>query len=220
MPDVTLTIDGVSVTVPAGTTVFEAARVAGILIPGLCYRPNETPVGVCRVCMVDIARSPTQVAACVRPAEPGMVVRTDCTEFGNARRTVVELLLADHPIPCARQRATYDCELEALAARWGIGKPRFAARPERGALDNSSSAISFDRNACILCDACIRACDEIRRFEVVGRCGKGISTRIAFDLGVPLGESTCVSCGECARACPSGSLMALTPSYDAARVQD
>src|SRR5437016_7121767 len=119
MNDLRLTIDGQSVTVPAGTTVFDAARLNRISIPTLCHQQNETPVGVCRVCVVE-AGGRVLSASCVRPAENGMVVSTNSDKVVNARRTVVELLMADHPSPCARQRHSGDCELETLAKADGV----------------------------------------------------------------------------------------------------
>jgi CRP-like cAMP-binding protein/Fe-S-cluster-containing dehydrogenase component len=205
MTDVQLTIDGLPVTVPAGTTVFDAARVNGIAIPTLCHQQNETPVGVCRVCVVE-AGGRVLTASCVRPAENGMVVSTNSEKVIGAQRTLVELLMADHPSPCARQRNSGDCELETLARAEGIGQPRFALRLSPRGQDESSFAIAVDHEACILCDRCIRGCDEIRNNNVLGRRGKGYGAGIAFDLNVPMGNSTCVSCGECMVSCPTGAL--------------
>jgi CRP-like cAMP-binding protein/Fe-S-cluster-containing dehydrogenase component len=202
---VELTIDGKKVTVPVGTTVFDAARMNGILIPTLCHQQNETPVGVCRVCVVE-AGGARLTASCVREAENGMAVSTGSEKVQRARRTLLELLLADHPSPCARQRQSGDCGLEALAQSAGIGRPRFARRASSRGRDDSSLVIAVDHDACILCDRCIRGCDEIRRNDVLGRMGKGYRAGIAFDLNNPMGESTCVSCGECMVSCPTGAL--------------
>ncbi len=119
MADIQLTIDGLAVAVPQGTTVFDAARMNGIAIPTLCHQQNETPVGVCRVCVVE-AGGRVLTASCVRPAENGMVVATRSEKVTAARRTLVELLMADHPSPCARQRNSGDCELETLARADGV----------------------------------------------------------------------------------------------------
>src|SRR5579862_7101429 len=109
-----LTIDGRKVAVPAGTSVFDAARMNGIAIPTLCHQQNETPVGVCRLCVVDVGAR-VFTASCVRPVEPGMVVQTASEKVQKARHTLVEMLMADHPSPCARQQHSGDCELETLA---------------------------------------------------------------------------------------------------------
>jgi len=200
-----LTIDGKKVSVPAGTTVFDAARMNGIAIPTLCHQQNETPVGVCRVCVVDV-NARVFTASCVRPAEPGMVVNTANEKVQRARRTLVEMLMSDHPSPCARQQHSGDCELETLAKQAGIAEPRYAKRTTGRGKDNSSVSIAVDFDACILCDRCIRGCSEIRENFVLGRMGKGANAGIAFDDNEPMGESSCVSCGECMVSCPTGAL--------------
>jgi len=202
---VELTIDGKLVQVPAGTTVYDAARVHGIAIPTLCHLQNQTPVGVCRLCVVDTGARVLS-AACVRPVEPGMKVFTNSEKVLTARKTLLELLMADHPSPCARQEHSGDCELETLAKAAGVGTPRFARRTISRGEDDSSLAIAVDHDACILCDRCIRGCDEIKNNFVLGRMGKGYSTGIAFDLNSPMGDSTCISCGECMVSCPTGAL--------------
>jgi CRP-like cAMP-binding protein/Pyruvate/2-oxoacid:ferredoxin oxidoreductase delta subunit/ferredoxin len=202
---VQLTIDGMPVTVPAGTTVFDAARMNGIPIPTLCHQQNETPVGVCRVCVVDVGGR-VLAASCVRPAEDKMVVSTNSEKVARSRRTLIELLMSDHPSPCARQRQSNDCELETLARLEGIKEPRFPRRLSPRGQDNSSLVIAVDHEACILCDRCIRGCDEIRHNDVLGRRGKGFMAGIAFDYNLPMGNSSCVSCGECMVSCPTGAL--------------
>ena len=200
-----LTIDGKKVAVPAGTTVFDAARMNDIAIPTLCHQQNETPVGVCRLCVVDVGAR-VFTASCVRPAEAGMVVNTSSEKVHRARRTLVEMLMSDHPSPCARQQHSGDCELETLARLENIQQPRFSRRSTGRAKDDSSISIAVDFDACILCDRCIRGCDEIRENFVLGRMGKGTHAGIAFDDNEPMGESSCVSCGECMVSCPTGAL--------------
>ena len=202
---VELTIDGRSVQVPAGTSVFDAARVNGIVIPTLCHLQNQTAVGVCRLCVVDTGARVLS-ASCVRPVEPGMKVATNSDKVLAARKTLLELLMADHPSPCARQQHSGDCELETLAQAAGVGEPRFARRTVSRGVDDSSLSIAVDHDACILCDRCIRGCDEIKNNFVLGRMGKGYSAGIAFDLNTPMGDSTCISCGECMVSCPTGAL--------------
>jgi CRP-like cAMP-binding protein/Fe-S-cluster-containing dehydrogenase component len=202
---VELTIDGKAVQVPAGTTVYDAARLNGIAIPTLCHLQNQTPVGVCRLCVVDTGARVLS-ASCVRPVEPAMKVSTNSEKVLAARKTLLELLMADHPSPCARQQHSGDCELETLAKAAGVGAPRFARRTVSRGLDETSLAIAVDHDACILCDRCIRGCDEIKNNFVLGRMGKGYSAGIAFDLNSPMGDSTCISCGECMVSCPTGAL--------------
>jgi CRP-like cAMP-binding protein/Fe-S-cluster-containing hydrogenase component 2 len=202
---VELTVDGKKVSVPAGTSVFDAARLNEIEIPTLCHQQNEKPVGVCRVCVVDVGAR-VFTASCVRPVEPGMVVSTNSDKVKRARKTLVELLMSDHPSPCARERQSGDCELEALAKQDNVLRSRFPTRATRSGIDDSSMSIGVDFDACILCDRCIRGCSEIRENFVLGRMGKGETTRIAFDNNQLMGESSCVSCGECMVSCPTGAL--------------
>jgi CRP-like cAMP-binding protein/Fe-S-cluster-containing dehydrogenase component len=205
MPLIELTIDGKAVQVPLGTTVFDAARLQGITIPTLCHLQSQTPVGVCRLCVVDTGARVLS-AACVRPAEAGMKVSTNSEKVLSARKTLLELLMADHPSPCVRQEHSGDCELETLAKAAGVSALRYPRRTVSRGLDDSSLAIAVDHDACILCDRCIRGCDEIKNNFVLGRMGKGYSAGIAFDLNSPMGDSTCISCGECMVSCPTGAL--------------
>ncbi len=204
---VTLTIDGQQITVPDGTTIWAAATAAGIDIPVLCHDERYDPVGVCRMCVVDTGAR-AYAAACVRPCEDGMDVKTATPDVERSRATLTELLLADQP-PAARdpkQATTGDNELLALAQRYGVtregGLPVSAGR----GTDTSNPVIAVDHDACILCDRCVRACDDIQGNDVIGRSGKGYATRIAFDLNDPMGNSSCVTCGECVAACPTGAL--------------
>jgi CRP-like cAMP-binding protein/Fe-S-cluster-containing hydrogenase component 2 len=205
-PAVTLSIDGRPVEVPAGTTIFDAARLGGVAIPTLCHQQNQTPVAVCRVCVVEVKNARVYAAACIRAVEPGMDVSTGSGGVVRARRTLLELLLADHPVPCARQLKTGDCELEVLAREAGLETPRVAGRPVPVGKDLSHPNIAVDHNACILCDRCIRGCSEVQVNFVIGRRGKGYTSGIAFDIDLPMGKSSCVSCGECMISCPTGAL--------------
>ena len=204
-PEIQLTIDGRQISVPAGTTIFDAARINGIPIPTLCHQQNENPVGVCRVCVVDVGQR-VYAASCIRQAEAGMTVKTATEQVQGARHTLIELLMSDHPAPCARQLHSGDCELEHLAAAAGIAEPRFPRRATPRGKDDSSAVIAVDHESCILCDRCIRGCDEIRHNWVLARRGKGYQAGIAFDNNLPMGGSSCVSCGECMVSCPTGAL--------------
>lgn len=204
-PQIELTIDGTAVSVPQGTTIFDAARLSGIAIPTLCHQQNENPVGVCRVCVVDLGQK-VYAASCIRQAEAGMAVKTNTEPVQSVRRTLLELLMSDHPTPCTRQQHSGDCELETLAAAAHIEHPRFPGRSTPRGHDTSSLAIAVDHEACILCDRCIRGCDAIRHNWVLARRGKGYQAGIAFDNNLPMGDSTCVSCGECMVSCPTGAL--------------
>ncbi|MFP6655185.1 MAG: molybdopterin-dependent oxidoreductase, partial [Myxococcota bacterium] len=203
-----LRIDDQEIEAREGQTILEAARGAGIEIPVLCHSPGLDPVGVCRVCVVDVGER-VKAAACIRQCQPGMEVRTHSEELDRHRAMLTELLLSDQPQLMSsdrRQQSLGDNELVALANRVGLQRSRFSAANGRGS-DQSSKVIDVDHQACILCDRCIRACNDIQGNEVIGRTGKGYGTRIAFDLDAGMGESSCVSCGECAAACPTGALL-------------
>ncbi|MDI3290896.1 formate dehydrogenase subunit alpha [Polyangium sp. 15x6] len=202
---VTLTIDGKSVTVPEGTTIWEAAKALGIDIPVLCHDERLRPVGVCRLCVVDVGGR-TLAASCVRPCEPNMKVATASPRVERQRKVLVELLMSDQPEVCPKESTTGGNELYALARRYGVDGSRLPHGKGRGE-DGSSKVISVHHDACILCDRCVRGCDEIQHNDVIGRTGKGYGARIGFDLDRPMGESTCVSCGECMAVCPTGALV-------------
>ena len=220
---INLQIDGREVMVPPGTTIWDAAAQIGTDIPALCHTPQIDPVGVCRMCVVDVGQR-VLAASCVRECEEGMCVATNSDKVTRHRRMLTALLLADHPVPCAREQATANCELEQLGRDFGLlrgpgessnavlnGLPKLltpgipAETPLRE-LDASSPVIAVDHQACILCDRCVRACDDVQSNEVIGRTSKGYGVQIAFDLNLPMGASTCVSCGECVSACPTGAL--------------
>jgi formate dehydrogenase major subunit len=201
-----LKIDGRDLSVPPGTTIWEAARDAGIEIPVLCHDERYDPVGVCRMCVVDVGAR-VYAAACVRPCESGMEVRTDTPELERQRAALTGLLLADQPEHDPKETTTGDNELLALARRYGVqredGLPLGSGRGE----DWSNPVIAVNHDACIMCDRCVRACDDIQGNDVIGRSGKGYATRIAFDLNDPMGDSSCVTCGECVAACPTGAIV-------------
>ncbi len=193
-------------------------------IPLLCHTPYMEPVAVCRVCVVQLARFRRRTGkvevddkllpACQHRVEDEMIVNTIASPDPNARqriesavKTLVQLLMADHPSPCAKERQhPGDCELEALARRLDATAPRFEHRAVELPKDDSSLVIAVDHNACILCDRCVRGCDVIKENHVIGRMGKGYKARIAFDLDTPMGSSSCVACGECTDDCPTGAL--------------
>lgn len=205
----TITLNGREMEVPEGTTIWKAARDAGIEIPALCHTPGLDPVGVCRMCVVDVGER-VLAASCMRECAAGMTVETHSKKVEQHRRTLTQLLLTEHPAPCEREQTTGDCELEALARRYNAVPMSACVNPQSAIrdpqLDASSPVINVDHSACILCDRCVRACDDVQSNEVIGRTGKGHGAAIAFDLNQPMGESTCVACGECVASCPTGAL--------------
>jgi len=202
---VELTIDGQPVTVAKGTTLWDAARQAGIEVPVLCHDPKLSPVGVCRMCVCEVEGARVMAASCVRQAEAGMVVHTKSEKVQRCRSMLTELLMSEQPAASPKEATTADDELWALQRRYHV-EVRLSPGDARPA-DMSSPAIAVDHQACILCDRCIRACDDIQNNDVIGRTGKGYGARISFDLDNEMGKSTCVTCGECVAACPTGALI-------------
>src|SRR5690348_12972150 len=205
--NVSLKIDGREVTVRDGATILDAAKQLGIDIPVLCHDDRYDPVGVCRLCVVDVGAR-VYAAACVRPCEDGMEVKTTSEQIEAQRATLTELLLSDQPDPKddPKETKTADNELLVLVRRYGVEQGDGIPQAEGRGLDDSNPVIDVNHDACILCDRCVRACDDIQGNDVIGRSGKGYTTRIAFDLDDPMGNSSCVTCGECVQACPTGAL--------------
>ncbi|MFL6975778.1 MAG: formate dehydrogenase subunit alpha [Xanthobacteraceae bacterium] len=200
------TLDGQEVEAPEGETIFRTARRYGIKLPHLCYlpKPGYRPDGNCRVCMVEIEGERVLAASCIRTPTPGMKVKTQTDRAKTARRMVVELLLTDQPA----LDVAHDPESEfwKTAARQKVETSRF---PPRGAPppDRSHPAMAVNLDACIQCNLCVRACREVQVNDVIGMAGRGFTEKIVFDFDDPMGASTCVACGECVQACPTGALM-------------
>ncbi len=207
---VTFTLDGDEVTVPEGWTIWEAAHGRGLTIPHLCHRPEPgyRSDGNCRACMVEVEGERTLVASCIRPVAQGMVVTTDSERAAKSRQLVVELLAADQP------ETVHDASshFHDMAAANGVEGSRFPAieREFVPILDDSHVAMRVNLDACIHCNLCVRACREVQVNDVIGMAGRGRNSQIVFDMNDGMGASTCVACGECVQACPTGALMPAT----------
>ena len=203
------TLDGEEVEAQAGLTIWEVANGRGLVIPHLCHKPapGYRPDGNCRACMVEIEGERTLAASCIREPAEGMVVVTNNARATQARKMVVEMLVADQP----EQEVAHDksSHLWDMAAMQGVSESRFPKMEEGRIplLDDSHVAMSVNLDACIQCGLCVRACREVQVNDVIGMSGRGHDSYPTFDMADPLGASTCVACGECVQACPTGALM-------------
>ncbi|OIQ07789.1 NADPH-Fe(3+) oxidoreductase subunit alpha [Moorella thermoacetica] len=206
MPGVSLTINDKKVRVPAGTTILEAARELNITIPTLCHDKRLSPFGACRLCVVEVRGRKNLPAACVTPVEEDMTVLTESPAVVEARRTIIELLLANHPLDCLTCEKSGNCRLQDYAYRYGVKRTPFEGTRDQLPLDDNNPFIIRDPNKCILCGKCVRACQEIRGQAVLGFAFRGPATRVVPPLDVSLGESDCVFCQNCVAVCPTGAL--------------
>ena len=201
-PSVTFELNGRAVNARADQTIFDIAKAQGIEIPHLCYKDGLDTAGNCRACMVEIADERVLAPSCCRHPAEGMKVTTDSERALKSQKLVLELLLSDMP----EANYTRHNELDQWAAKLAVGKPRFEARQSVPA-DLSHPAIAVNLNACIQCTRCLRACRDEQVNDVIGLAFRGEHAKIVFDMGDPMGASTCVGCGECVQACPTGALM-------------
>ncbi len=208
MQMVNLTIDGKAVQAPVGSSVLEAARAAGIYIPTLCYHPDLRAEGACRLCMVEASGARTLVASCVYPVAEGMVVKTNTNKVREARKTVIELLLTNHPKDCLCCQKNGDCELQRIAADLGVRKLRFEGGEMKAhTIDNSNPSLVRDQEKCILCGRCIRVCRDVQGMSVYSFAGRGFNTIVSTAFEHDLLNSACSYCGQCASVCPTGAIV-------------
>ena len=206
MSEVTLTIDGRTLQVEAGTTVFEAAKKAGIKIPHLCYREDLSQTAACRLCVVEVEGARNLAASCALPVSNKMVVRTDTPRVTAARRLVLEFLLSDHPTDCMTCEKGGTCSLEKYAYEFGIRKSRFEGERHTYPLRDSNPFFERDYNKCILCARCVTVCHEIQYCTAVDQTRRGFGTKVAAFGDESMKETPCVYCGNCVSVCPTGAL--------------
>ncbi|MDO0944703.1 formate dehydrogenase subunit alpha [Chromohalobacter israelensis] len=207
---VPLTIDGVEVSVPEGTSVMRAAALAGITVPKLCASDNLEAFGSCRLCAVQIEGRRGYPASCTTPVAEGMHVTTQNGKLARLRRNVMELYISDHPLDCLTCPANGDCELQDMAGAVGLREVRYGFEGQNhldAATDDSNPYFSFDPSKCIVCSRCVRACEEVQGTFALTIDGRGFDSKIAAGQNEPFMDSECVSCGACVQACPTSTLM-------------
>ncbi|MBO4296931.1 MAG: iron hydrogenase small subunit [Desulfovibrio sp.] len=219
MSDVTLIINGKQVTVPAGSTILEAAGKLNVKIPTLCYC-KDLGCGVsnkpasCRICMVEATgvRGPRKmlVPACATPVSPTMEVWTHSLRAIKARRTVLELLLSDHPRHCLTCAKNQECELQSLAAELGITEIEYKGEKNRMPIDDSSEAIMRDLSKCIMCRRCETVCNKVQTVGTLTGYGRGFSAKVGTASMIPLADTSCTFCGQCVNACPVGAITGIS----------
>ena len=206
MKDIVITINGSKLSGREGMTILEVARENGIDIPTLCYSPELIPIGACRICVVEVEGSKTLVGSCHTPVTQEMVVYTHSPKVLEARKAMVELLLASHPDNCLVCDKANRCELRKIAADLEVGLPRFKSRKRYYPIEDVSPYIVRDLSKCILCRRCIRACNEIKKADVFAMAYRGFDSKVVVDLDQPLDKDVCRDCDVCISLCPTGAL--------------
>ena len=207
MADITIKINGRTVTAPAGSTILEAARLANIEIPTLCFLKEINEIGACRICVVKVKGARTLVASCVYPINEGMEVWTNTPEVLESRKKTLQLLLSNHDRKCLSCVRSANCELQALCRELGVEDEGFydgSRTPSE--IDASAAHMIRDNSKCILCRRCVAVCENVQGIGVIGANHRGFNTTIGSAFGMGLGETSCVSCGQCIAVCPTGAL--------------
>jgi NADP-reducing hydrogenase subunit HndD len=202
-----LTIDGTALQVPAGTTVMKAAERLGINIPRLCYHPDLSLEGACRVCVVEVEGFNHFLTSCSQQVWEGMVVRTNSPEIRQSRRDIIELLLDNHPKDCQTCERDGNCELQRQAYRLGVRERLFEGRRKLFPTDDASRSVVRNPEKCILCGRCIRVCAEVQGVHNLSQHGRGFNTVVGPAHLDPMDESACIQCGQCVAVCPTAAFM-------------
>ena len=207
MENVTIKINGVEVSAPAGSTILEAARYAGIEIPTLCYLKDINEIGACRMCVVEVKGARSLVAACVYPINPGMEVFTNTPAVQESRKKTLQLMLSNHERKCLSCVRSNNCELQTLCKELGVDDETYydGYKPHYE-LDTSAAHMVRDNNKCILCRRCTAVCSKVQGIGVIGANERGFKTFIGSPFEMGLGETSCVSCGQCIAVCPVGAI--------------
>ena len=207
MADITIKINGSTVTAPAGTTILEAARLADIEIPTLCFLKEINEIGACRICVVEVKGARTLVASCVYPINEGMEVWTNTPRVLEARKKTLQLLLSNHERKCLSCVRSGNCELQTLCRELGVeDETLYDGQKTPSEIDDSAVHMIRDNSKCILCRRCSAVCENVQGIGVIGPNERGFSTHIGSAFNMGLAETSCVSCGQCIAVCPTGAL--------------
>lgn len=203
---INLKINNIPVSVPEGTTILEAARVAGVKIPTLCYMKDINAIGACRICVVEVKGARSFAAACVYPVTEGMEVFTDTPKIRQSRKTTLELILSDHNKDCLSCERNLHCELQALAYEYGCDAKAFSGAVNASEKDFSTDYLVRDNSKCILCRRCVAMCNKVQHCGVINAKMRGFATEIGQAFDVDLADTACAGCGQCINVCPTGAL--------------
>lgn len=206
MKMINLTIDGIPVSVPEGSTVLEAAKEANINIPTLCYLKDVQQIGACRLCLVEVKGARALAAACVMPVNEGMEVKTNTPQIRQGRKINLELLLSNHNRECTSCVRSGKCELAALCNEYGVDGYPFDGEKSKTEIDDLSPSIVRDNSKCVHCRRCVATCSKIQQVGAIGATNRGIKTAISCAFDRSLDNSPCINCGQCIVACPVGAL--------------
>lgn len=206
METVNLKINGMPITVPKDSTILEAARLAGINIPTLCYLKNTNAIGACRICLVEVKGARSFAAACVQPVAEGMEVVTNSPAIIKSRKNTLELILSTHEKKCLSCVRSGNCELQALCNEYGVDEYKYIGANEHYDIDDSAAHMYRNNNKCILCRRCVAACAKTQSIGVIGANERGFKTHIGCAFDTDLADTSCVSCGQCIIVCPTGAL--------------
>ena len=207
MDSIRLKINGIEVEAPKGATILEAAHLADIQIPTLCFLKEINEIGACRICVVEVKGAKTLVAACMHPVSNGMEVWTNTPKVLESRRKTLQLLLSNHDRKCLSCVRSGNCELQNLCRELNVtDETYYEGERTPSEIDDSAAHMIRDNSKCILCRRCTAVCDKVQGIGVIGANERGFSTYIGSPYGMGLGETSCVSCGQCIAVCPTGAL--------------